>query len=429
MNLKEKKLNKNLILFVGFLPVNAIREIKDFNKKTQRNFNIGFLYNPKTKKSSNILKNEDLDVSISFDPSSHYKMTQSLLPYQNKLLAITCRGEKSIPLFQKVIPNVPYLRSPTTESLEWSINKLLMRRRLFSYDKKITPKYTVVHDFKKTTLKKIEDKIGFPLVVKPARLTQSMLVSICYHKEELEKVLKNTFKKINKICKDQGRECGSDVLVEQFMEGDMYSVDAYVTSRGKIYFCPFVYIKTGKSIGFDDFFGYQQITPTLLRKASKEEGEKVVKKAIHALGLRNVTAHVELMKTELGWKIIEVGPRIGGFRTDMYKLSYGINHTMNDILIRIPEKPIIPRRIKGYTAVLKIFSKKEGILESITGIKKVQGFKSLKSIRINKRLGDKCLYAKNGGKSVFNITLFNESRPKLLADIRRIEQILKIRIK
>ncbi len=226
---------------------------------------------------------------------------------------------------------------------------------------------------------------------------------------------------------ENGRTATPRVLVEQFMDGEMYSVDAYVNSKGVAYFCPFVHIKTGRAIGFDDFFGYQQITPTLLKKTSIEAAEAVAIEAIKALGLRASTAHIELMRTEDGWKVIEIGPRIGGFRRDLYQLSYDINHAMNDILVRIPRKPIIPKKVQGYSAAMKFFPKREGILTGLTGIMKVQELASFKKVNINKKIGDKCLFAKNGGVSICNIILFNESRSELLADIRRIESMLEIK--
>jgi len=426
----NKSKERDIILFVGYVAKNLVESIKKYSKKEKRKWKIGVIYdikniNPKSKKD--LQNRDDLDFILSCDMSSHTKILKTILPYQEKILAVTCRSDRYIPSFEKLIPHLPYLRTPTTESLKWSTDKILMRRMLFLHDKKITPSYTVVHDAKKASIKKIEEKVGFPLVVKPAGLGASLLVSICYHKEELEKVLKLTFKKINGVYKKMGgRGESASVLVEQFMEGETYSVDVYVNSRGKVYFCPFVHVKTGKSIGFDDFFGYQQLTPTLLKPSKIKNAQEVSEKAVHALGLRSSSAHIELVKTEAGWKIIELGPRIGGFRYEMYKYSYGIDHVLNDIKIHIPEKPTIPKRIKGYTAVMKFFAKKEGVLTKLTGIKKALELKSFKNINVNKKIGDECKYAKNGGSSVFNIKLFNKNRSDLLADIRRLEQMIEI---
>lgn len=360
------------------------------------------------------------------DTSTPSAIQKCLQPYQNKLVAVTCRAENQIPIFQRVIPHLPYLRTPTTESLGWATDKIWMRRRFAAHNKKISPAYSLVSDTSTEALEKIARKVGFPAIVKPTGLAASRLVSIVYHQDELKSVLDKVFRHIRAAYKENGYQNEPQVLVEQFMEGDMYSIEGFVTSRGKAYFCPLVHVKTGRSIGFDDFFGYQQMTPTTLKPASVKAAEEVAAEAVHALGLRSTSVHVELLKTEDGWKIIELGPRIGGFRPDLYGLSYGINITLNDVLIRVPEKPVIPRKIKAHSVAMKFFAKKEGRLTQLLGIKKAQGLESFRSISVHKKVGDMCQFAKNGGNSVFNIILSNPDRSRLLADIRRLEQMIKI---
>jgi biotin carboxylase len=417
---------KNIILFVNQVSEGTINEVREYGKKKKQDFQIAVIVDNKNTAAKKDIKDLDIDIELFCDLSSDIKIMRTLLPYQEDLLAITCRGEKNIPDFSKIIPHVPYLKTPTQKSLDWSIEKIMMRKRFSSYDKKITPKHCIVSDYSKKTLEAIKERVGFPLVVKPSNLASSLMISICFYEEELEETLKVAFKKIKKIYKDNGRKKEPQLLVEQFMEGSMYSIDAYVNSRGKIYFCPLVKVKTGRQIGFDDFFGYQRLTPTQLNKPSIEKAHEVTREGIHALGLRSTTAHVELMRTEEGWKVIEIGPRIGGYREMMYKLSFGINHGVNDILIRVPQKPVIPKKAKGHTAVLQFFADKEGKLKSLKGIKKIKELESCFELKVNKKPGVICKYAKNGGKCVCDLIMFNEDRSKLLADIRRAEKALKI---
>ena len=168
------------------------------------------------------------------------------------------------------------------------------------------------------------------------------------------------------------------------------------------------------------------MTPTTLTKEEREKGKNVAMQGVYALGLRNTTAHVELMKTDLGWKIIEIGSRIGGFRHLMYQLSYGINHRLNDVLVRIGKKPIISTRLKGYTILLKMFSSKEGKLEKINGLRKIRGISSLHRMEVNLKREEQCKFAKNGGKSVVDIMLCNKNKSDLLADVRRVETSIEI---
>ena len=418
-------MSKNIILFVQSVPSDFHAILAKSSSQNKEVFRVAVIKD--SNQVSNKKSKRTVDFEIVCDLKKHEEILKALAPIKDEILAITCRGEEHIDKFAKVIPNVPYLRTPTSESILWSCNKIQMRKRFKAFNKNITPKFVVVEDNSKESIQKIKEKVGFPLIIKPHSLSASMLVSICYHEQELEDVLTRTFKKIEKIYKDKSKKFVPQILVEQFMEGEMYSVDAYVNSKGKIYFCPFVHIKTGRSIGFDDFFGYLQITPTLLKKTSILAAEEVATQSVHALGLRSSTAHIELMRTEDGWKVIELGPRVGGFRHDLYKNSFGINHSMNDVLIRIPAKPIIPKKVKGYSAAMKFFPKTEGVLTKLTGILKIQELKSFKKISVKAKIGDKCLYAKNGGSSICNIILFNESRAELLADVRRIEKTLIIK--
>lgn len=362
------------------------------------------------------------------DFESPIAIRKAIEKYQDRLLAVTCQFENSIPFYEQIVPHVPYLDTPTQSSLEWSTDKITMRQLLKTHDRSLIPKYTVIKDASEENIKKVEKLVGYPVVVKPAGLAASLLVSVCYHREELEMTLQKTFKTIDKVYKKKLGRGTPKILVEQLMDGEMYSIDVYVNGRGNTYVTPIVHVKTGRAIGFDDFFGYQRLTPTRLLKSHIDDANHAAIKAVKALGLRSTTAHVELMRTEKEWKIIELAPRMGGFRHEMYMRSYGINHILNDILIRIPQKPVIPKKVKGFTAVFNMYGKKEGKLKAISGIKKVKELASFSEMNLLKTVGDELKFAKNGGGVVAEIMLFNKSRADLLADIRRMEKAFAIEV-
>lgn len=368
-------------------------------------------------------------VVIYCDFSKEVLIQKALQPYTHRFLAVTCRAERNIPLLKKVVPHVPYLNTPTEKSLDWTTDKIKMRQMLRSYDKTIAPKFIVAHDATPETLDKIERTVGFPLIIKPAGLAASLLVTLCYHREELETSLAHTVKKIDQIYKKKRGRGEPQILVEEFMEGTMYSIDSYVNQRGVVYHTPLVHVRTGRSVGYEDFFGYMRITPVNIKPHKIEAAKRVAEKAIEALNLRSTNCHIELMKTEDGWKVIEVGPRIGGFRHEMYELSYGIDHSMNDILIRIPKKPILSKKVRGYTVVMQFYAREKGRLVSLEGINKIRKLESFNRIDIKKKLGDMCDFARNGDDPVFDIVLFNKDRSKVLADIRRLEQAVTIKVR
>jgi len=410
------------------LPEGAAESIRRYEREIKQKFRIMVIWdsNAPQKKTKADFPGADIFVCIDFTKPG--AIAESLAPYQYELRAITSRSESYLSRFIEIIPHVPYLRTPSTESLIWSTDKLEMRRRFKILAPKFSPKYALVKGNTVAERKRIIEKIKFPMIVKPTNLAQSLLVTVCYHEDELKRALTQLKKKIGKIYGENGRTESPRVIVEEFMEGDMYSVDAYVNSRGKVYFCPMVRVLTGHNIGHGDFFNYLHMTPTGLKATSIGRAHEAAEAGIHALGLRNTTAHVELMKVDDEWKLIEIGARIGGFRDKLHRLSCDIDHSLNDILIRLPKKPIIPKKCKGFAATLKWYPKQEGRLVRLKGIKKIQELKSFVDITLGKKLGERCRFAKNGGKAVFTVTLYSSERSKLLADIRRVEKLIDIQV-
>jgi len=421
---------KNIILYVMNLPdrQKTIDEVRQYEEISGEPIRVMLLLDSRVRDGKNYSDVPGLDIIESCDFTKPWKITEALLPYQDELLAITCRSEQHLSRFIQVIPHVPYLRTPSTESLIWASDKYEMRKRMRLFDAKITPVFTLIKNTTKDERARVIKKIGFPMIVKPANLAASRFVSICYHEEELEKTLRSLFRKVKNAYKNDSRQEEPKIIAENYMEGDMYSVDSYVNSRGGVHHCPLVKVTTGKNIGHDDFYNYLQMTPSGLKRVTVENAEIVAEKAIHALGLRSTTAHTELMKIDDEWKVIEIGARAGGFRQVLHNLSCDINHTLNDVLVRIPAKPIIPKKCRGFAATMKWFVEKEGYIIEFKGIKKIETLESFHKIEINKKIGDRAIFAQNGGRSVFNLFLYNDDRSKLLADIRRVEKLVNIKV-
>lgn len=419
------KQQKDIVIFVMKAPTGAIPQLRRIEKELGRSIRVLELLDSKLKRLD---KDVEADIRVYCDFSKPEKIAEALLPYQDELLAITCRSEQSMARFVKVLPHVPYLRTPTTESLLWASDKYEMRKRFRLYDKKLAPVFSLVLRNAKEERERIIKKVGFPMIIKPTNLAGSLFVTICYHEEELEKTLRTLFQKIKKAYELDHRLEQPKVIAEAYMDGEQYSVDSYVDSRGRVYHCPLVQQVTAKQRGHDDFYTYLQITPTSLKQSTIDRAQEAAEKGIHALGLRSTIAHTEFMKLDDEWKIVEIGARMGGFRQVLHELSCDINHSMNDVLIRIPKKPIIPKKCKGYACAMKWFSDKEGMITEMKGVKKIEQLESFHHILVNKKIGEKTKFAKNGGRSVFNLYLYNRDRSKLLADIRRIEKMVEIKI-
>ena len=77
--------------------------------------------------------------------------------------------------------------------------------------------------------------------------------------------------------------------------------------------------------------------------------------------------------------------------------------------------------------MFQFFARKEDELISLKGINLIKKLDSFYGIKKHKKIGDKCLYAKHGGKSIIDLIMFNKNRSELLADIRKVEKFLIIK--
>lgn len=368
-----------------------------------------------------------VDIPLPCDSMSPASIKAALLPIENDILAVTARSEQNLALFTRARP---YIRTnaPSLRSLRTLADNVLVKKKLRARKKGLCPSFVTVRDAGPKSIDVIRNEVGFPLVVRSVNEgAASVSMQVCYYAEELEKVLSAVFKKMSSVARRTKDRDERQVLIEQFLEGDVYSFDAYITPRGIIHLCPAIEIRTGRTAGFDDLFGYIQMTPPLLSAAERKRAEDAVLLAIKTLSLSSTSVHIELIRSDDEWKVVGVTPVLSGWRNDLHMLAYGIDHSMNDILVRIPKKLIFSTRVRAHAAVIRFYSRKEGRLPLLSGAKRIKELGSFNAMHVRKRPGDMCRYAKHGDMPVLDVTLSNADRTALLADIRRVEQTIIIK--
>jgi len=381
--------------------------------------------NPKRSKDTTGLFKE---IICDFDDTK--ELQKVLKPYMNRIIAATCGDyESSIQPFSKVIPFLPYTDTPTESSLIWSTEKQLMRDRMSTYDINLTPRYQYLEKEDISNFKKLIKDFTFPVIVKPTALAKSLLVTKCEDMSQLEDCIVSTFKVIDDVYEREHRYTTPSILIEEFMQGDMYSTDAYVTAKGEIFCLPLVRVITAHEIGLPGFYSYRHIIPTGLSEKETELAFEASKSAIMALGLRSSSAHIELYNTSTGWKIIELGARIGGYRELLYREAYGIAHHYNDLAVRMGMNPVISDKPLKHAAGFNIYPTKEGIVDSIDGLDEARKLESVIYIKQKAVKGDTALFASNGGDLIVDGILSNVDPDKLEEDVVKVRELIKINIK
>jgi biotin carboxylase len=324
-----------------------------------------------------------------------------LEPFAGSICGVVCRGDKRVQYLRRVIPFLSKeVLVATPRALQSATNKRLMRADFLQHYPEITPQFLEIYDATSVTIRRIEQKLSYPVIVKPANLVSSLLIQSCHSRTELETVMAEIFDKIEATYRREERHDQPQVIVEEYLEGDFYSIDAYVMGPGEVYYCPPVGYIPAKQLGIDDFFLYKRFVPTGLSRSEVVAANETVSKALTAVGLTHSSAHVELVLTKHGWKIIEIGPRLGRFRRTMYELGYGIDHSLNDIKIHLGIKPDIPHELMRHCSAYSIYPSREGVLRAIKGLQELENNRYVVGLNVTARPGDLCRFAKNGGHSL-----------------------------
>lgn len=422
--------NRDTILTINVVEKELVRAVNMHSKTLKKNLkglvlvNKNYVHQPGRPKDTTGLFQE---IICDFDNPD--ELQTILKPYSDRLLAATCRYEEAIQDFGKVIPFLPYIHTPSPASLLWSTEKPLMRDRLRNYNHALVPRYEYIEETDLPRLFEMVKNFHYPVIIKPSGLSKALLVSRCDTPQELKKRLSYTFRIINHAYAREQYPGKPGILIEEMIQGDMYSVDAYITPDGEIFCLPPVAVITAHSLGLPGFYGYQRNTTTNLEKNEVEAAFTACREAIKALNLSSTTAHIELFHTSQGWKIIEVAARIGGYRDALYREAYGIEHFYNDLRIRMGKKPKISRKQIAHAAALNIYANDEGYINTIVGIEEAKKIPSVISLSLNASKGDIALFSHSGGDPLITVILSNTDDNELRKDIAIVRALIKITVK
>ena len=224
-------------------------------------------------------------------------------------------------------------------------------------------------------LSKISDKITYPCISKPVDNAGSRGVMLINNRAELEKAVK--------YSSSNGRMGG--VIIEEYLRGSEVSVEVMAVDGT----AHILQVTDKLTTGAPHFVEMGHSQPSRLEKTQVESIKDLAKKAVKAVGIENGPAHVEIMLSENGPKMIELGARMGGdcITTHLVPLSTGIDMVKATIEIALGEKPDIePKFSKG--SAIRYFECGQGKIESITGVEQARGCEGVREITFTKSAGD-----------------------------------------
>ena len=176
-----------------------------------------------------------------------------------------------------------------------------------------------------------------------------------------------------------------EVLVEEYMEGPEVSVET-LTVNGE---CHIIQITDKMTTGAPHFVEMGHTQPSQLGDEIKQRIIEVTKLANKAIGITDGPSHTEIIVTQDGPKIVELGARLGGdcITTHLVPFSTGLDMVECCIKIALGEKVDIGTKVTKGSAI-RYFACKGGKLKKISGIDEAKLIEGVKQISIICDIGD-----------------------------------------
>lgn len=312
-------------------------------------------------------------------------------------------------------------------------DKIIMRSKFKDYEIKtgkiFSPQFSEVKS--EQDLIDFAKSHSFPLILKPANLFKSILVT---KNDNLDELLSNYRSGINEI---QNEYINNQIIkhlprfiIEEYLEGKMCSVEAFVNRKGECFFAPTIFdLTTGQDIGINDNFCYFGKLPTDFTENQMDELRETAQLGINALGLTNSAAHVELFFTKNGPRIIEIGARLGGMRHKIFKMAYGISLIQSEALINLDLEPELDRELVAYVSLYELYPEQDGEYVETLNWDKLLALKSIYSAYNFHKPGDKIGLSKHGHKARAGLTTRNTNVEEFLNDNLFIQKQVRIIVK
>jgi biotin carboxylase len=255
----------------------------------------------------------------------------------------------------------------------YATNKIRMRERLKANDVPV-PEFYAAQNYDEYFA--AVKRLGSRFIVKPADSSGSrgvfLVNGICNLKEVYE---------YSKEYSSSG-----EVIAEEYMEGPEVSVEA-LTVNGETHI---IAVTDKLTTGYPYFVEMGHSIPSLLPEKIKACIKDTACNAVKAIGIDKGASHTEIIVTDDGPKIVELGARLGGdcITTHLVPLATGVDMVECSIRIALGEEPdTLQRYTKG--AAVRYFNCPEGLLASIEGVEEAMAQKGVQNIIFEKKIGDK----------------------------------------
>lgn len=304
-------------------------------------------------------------------------------------------------------------------------DKFLMRSRFAEAPEKVSPGFATVNS--EADVRAFAEQHSFPLILKPANLAKSLLVTKSNSLDELIENYTHSVSLLQTTYKKYAPNRTPKLIIEEFLEGSIHSIDAFVDSEGTPHLLDeIVDYQTGYDIGYDDNFHYSRLLPSKLSQSDKQKLRHCADISVRALGMKNSPAHIEIIMTKDGPRVVEIGARNGGYRERMHRLANDIDIVQASLDLALGKTPIVKASKYDPVAVLELFPRKPGAFIGIRNEEQLRQLNSLVYLSIKPSLNDFVGKAGDGYKMCAVVILHNQDREQFQKDLDFVNESVAV---
>jgi biotin carboxylase len=148
------------------------------------------------------------------------------------------------------------LGHPLSDDPDVFRDKYLQRQMIRDHNPELGIKY-VQGAPEDLQIEELEEKVGYPFIIKPVDGVQSSGVGKINNREDFEEYISH-YEVFHERLKSRGVD-NKMLIVEEYIDGKMYSVDYYVDFEGNVLMSKPVKVKLGVDIGVDDYCNIARI--------------------------------------------------------------------------------------------------------------------------------------------------------------------------
>lgn len=292
-------------------------------------------------------------------------------------------------------------------------NKGIMRNSLRENNIPM-PQYIIVKDIR-DFITSIKD-FNLPCIIKPTDSSGSRGVQLKYDLNNLDEAFLYSSK----------HSRNGEIIIEEFMQGREFSVES-VSFDGipKI-----IAITEKETTGAPYFVEMGHIIPANISKIEEQQIKEIVESTIKTLEINDGPSHCEVMLTESGPKIIEIGARLGGdnITTHLVPLATGYNIVKASINCALDQEDFEQVKFNMTSIIKYINISKCGQIKKFTGLKNVEKSNKIIELKIIKEIGDFHEGVRSSSDRIGYFVLNGEDRESLILEAEDLLSKIKIKI-